>query len=121
MKKLLFLFAFMTLGLTVSAQYVPSIPRQQQSSSNQKVVWGTEFDWLAQRYVTAQDIAYYDRGQIRVLKNAIYARHGRKFKDQNLRAYFNSLSWYRGWRNEIPASELNKYEKANIAFLHRYE
>ena len=67
------------------------------------------------------DISEYDRGQIRVLKNSIYARHGRIFKDPALREYFEQQSWYQGTRKEIPAKEFNKYENANIAFLLKYE
>ena len=56
-----------------------------------------------------------------MLKNSIYARHGRIFKDAALREYFSEQSWYRGTRKEIPESEFNKFEKANIAFLLKYE
>lgn len=107
----------------------PSIPqthhhrkppvRHHQPSPN--VVWGTEYDYLSTRYIRYEDIMNYDRGQIRVLRNSIYARHGRIFKDKNLSAYFNSQPWYRGWRNEIPQRELNKFEKANIDFLQKHE
>ena len=79
------------------------------------------YDWLSTRYVTYSDIQYMDRGQVRVLKNSIYARHGRRFKDANLRAYFNSQSWYYPTRNEVPAREFNKYENYNINFLLKYE
>ena len=131
MKHRIFILAvlatFMLAG-TVSAQ-VPSIPRKTTTAKhttattqrNPNVAWGTQYDWLSTRYATYDDIRNYDSGQIRVLKNSIYARHGRKFKDANLRNYFNSLWWYRGWRNEVPSRELNKYEKANIQFLKRYE
>lgn len=48
--------------------------------------------------------------------NEIYARHGRKFKDADIQAYFDSMSWY---REEIEPEQfddgvLNKYERSNI-------
>ncbi len=113
--------------LEASAQDVPSIPRQttvkktKKVKKNANVVWGTEYDYLSTRYINYDDISGYDRGQIRVLKNSIYARHGRIFKDAALREYFEQQSWYRGTRKEIPAGEFNKYENANIAFLLKYE
>ena len=113
--------------LEASAQDVPSIPRQttvkktKKVKKNANVVWGTDYDYLSTRYINYDDIRDYDRGQIRVLKNSIYARHGRIFKDAALREYFEQQSWYRGTRNEIPAGEFNKYENANIAFLLKYE
>ncbi len=115
--------------LEASAQDIPSIPRKTTTKTvktkkvkkNANVVWGTEYDYLSTRYINYDDISGYDRGQIRVLKNSIYARHGRIFKDAALREYFEQQSWYRGTRNEIPAGEFNKYENANIAFLLKYE
>ncbi len=130
MKKWIFALA-VTFGLagadTASAQGVPSIPRRNQTttttttSSSQDVAWGTQYDWLSTRYATKKDIVNYDKGQIRVLKNSIYARHGRKFKDKQLRAYFTSQSWYKPRSDEVAASHFNKYENANIAFLKKYE
>ena len=104
----------------------PSIPRRygsskRSSSRSSSAVWGTEYDWLGQRYATWNDISYRDRGQIRVLKNSIYARHGYIFRDANLRAYFNSCWWYYGYRSSVPTSAFNKYERANIKFLGRYD
>lgn len=125
--KKMMLIAIMAIGfgLQASAQ-VPSIPRSNTTKTvkvkkNPNVVWGTEYDYLSTRYLSYDDIRDYDRGQIRVLKNSIYARHGRIFKDAALREYFNEQSWYQGTRKEIPTSELNKFEKANIAFLLKYE
>ena len=123
-----FFIALMVFGSvwadTAFAQ-VPSIPRQSQSAKKSAdshyVAWGTEYDWLSTRYATYNDIRHYDKGQIRVLKNSIYARHGRKFKDKELRAYFSSLDWYRPIYDEVPARFFNKYENANIAFLKKYE
>lgn len=108
------------------AQYVPSIPRQQNRTyrpvrQRSNVAWGSQYDWLSTRYANYSDIQYMDRGQVRVMLNSIYARHGRYFKDAALRRYFNAQSWYRPWRNEVPASAFNKYERANISFLSRYD
>ena len=118
-------FSFV-LANTVSAQ-VPSIPRQNQGTSTttyddgHQVAWGTQYDWLSTRYATYDDIRGFDKGQIRVLKNSIYARHGRRFKDKALRQYFSSQEWYVPRYNEVPQRYFNKYENANIAFLHKYE
>lgn len=98
---------------------VPSIPSKGKQSMTGK--GSTPYDWLAQEYATEEKLAGYDKGQLRVLKNSIYARHGRIFKDAALRQYFNSQSWYNGWRDEVPASELNKYEKYNISFIQKHE
>ena len=48
------------------------------------------------RYLTGTDIAGLTSEELRLARNEIYARHGRKFKDEALQAYFNSKSWYAG-------------------------
>lgn len=103
---------------SASAQNVPSIPKKNQRTTSAST---TPYDWLAREYATYEKIAGYDKGQLRVLRNSIYARHGRIFKDAALRDYFNSQPWYNGWRNEVPADELNKFEKYNIQFILKYE
>lgn len=127
-KKFSALLVMLLLGCmaTQMVSATPSIPRKKKSRTTKsysanRTAWGTEYDWLSQRYVTYDDIRYLDGGQIRVLKNSIYARHGYIFKDANLRAYFNSCWWYNGYRSSVPASNFNTYEKANISFLKKYE
>ena len=125
MKKALFIaFAIFSLFFSQESQaqsYVPSIPKKNSTVTKAGPVYGTQYDWLSVRYANYDDIYGMDKGQLRVLRNSIYARHGRKFKDKNLRAYFNTQRWYKPIYDEIPASRLNKYEKANIEFLKKLE
>ena len=111
------------LGYMHSSKVIPDGAAATSSTTTPRaaVATGTIYDWLAQRYVTEADIRNCSRGQLRILRNAIYARHYRKFKDASLRLHFNTFQWYDGYRDEIPASELNKYEKYNIQFIQRYE
>jgi hypothetical protein len=131
--KLSKLFGAAVLGvllmMSVDAVAQPSIPRNGQRTNRQyrstrsggTRVYGTQYDWLSERRATYNDIRYKDRGQVRVMLNAIYARHGRRFKDANLRAYFNSQWWYTPRYNEIPSSWFNSYENYNISFLSKYD
>lgn len=48
------------------------------------------------RQLTASDLAGLTSEQLRIARNEIYARHGRKFNDDELQAYFNSQTWYNG-------------------------
>jgi hypothetical protein len=126
MKRLLYIslavFALLFSQETKAQRYdVPSIPKQSRTVTKSGPVYGTQYDWLSVRYANYDDIYGMDKGQLRVLRNSIYARHGRKFKDKNLRAYFNTQRWYNPIYDEIPASRLNKYEKANIEFLKKLE
>ena len=73
-------------------------------------------------YLTQEDVADTDAETIRYGLNEIYARHGRKFNDQELQAYFNAQSWYIPLYSpeefaQIENSVFNEYEKENIRFL----
>lgn len=113
----------------VSSMAQPSIPRYGRRSNRparsynrgSRTAWGTQYDWLSQRRATYRDVQYKDRGQVRVLLNSIYARHGRYFRDPSLSDYFYSQPWYRPFRNEVPTSSFNSIEKYNINFLSRYD
>jgi len=126
MKKILFI-AFALLGMLYSPNAeaqrydVPSIPKNKPAVATRGPVYGTQYDWLSMRYATYDDVYGMDKGQLRVLRNSIYARHGRIFQDKNLRNYFKSQRWYVPRYKEIPNSRLNKYEKANISFILRLE
>ena len=67
------------------------------------------------------DIAGKTSAELRIMRNSIYARHGRYFKDQTLRDYFNAQSWYKPYRDEVPNEDLNGYEKKNVEFLKSHE
>lgn len=75
------------------------------------------------RYITRAELDGLTKEQCRLARNEIYARHGRKFKDAQLQAYFNSCSWY------VPTVEpgnfsesvFNAYEKANKDLIVAYE
>ena len=75
------------------------------------------------RYLTESDIQNLSIREINYAKNEIYARHGRKFKSQELQTYFNSKSWYRGIiePSDFRQSVLNDYEKKNAELLSKRE
>ena len=56
----------------------------------------------------------------RKLRNEIFARHGRTFKDKWLQGYFNSFSWYKADPN-FKDTSLSPVEKKNVATILAYE
>ncbi len=76
------------------------------------------------RYYTKEELSDLDKDQLRLARNEIYARHGRKFKDPELQEYFDGMEWYNGTiaPNDFDDdAELNKYEKANIDLIKSME
>lgn len=61
-----------------------------------------------------------DKLYVRVLRNEIFARHGKQFNDDTLKAIFNNYSWYKPTPN-YSDKMLNEYEKKNIEFIMIYE
>jgi hypothetical protein len=57
---------------------------------------------------------------LRVLRNEIYARHGRVFKDKELQKYFDSQGWYKA-NPEFTDDQLNEIEAANLAKIKEAE
>ena len=48
------------------------------------------------RYLVKADLVGLSSWELLLARNEIFARHGRKFVDENIQAYFNSQSWYNG-------------------------
>jgi hypothetical protein len=77
-------------------------------------------DELGNRLLTESDLTGLDFWQLKVLRNEVYARHGRPFKTESLQNYFNSTTWYKVNRN-YSDHLLNEFERKNAAFILNYE
>lgn len=76
------------------------------------------------RYLTISDLEKLSSKELRLARNEIYARNGRKFNDKELQNYFNGCSWYRGTIAPDDFDDermLNKYERANAYLILEYE
>lgn len=73
--------------------------------------------------LTEADLQGKTAEQLRIGRNEIYARHGRKFNDEALQNYFNSKSWYSGTveANAFDEGVLNEFEKKNADFISSHE
>ncbi|MEL6924283.1 MAG: YARHG domain-containing protein, partial [Bacteroidota bacterium] len=70
--------------------------------------------------LTRADVENMHKGDLEVMRNAIYARHGYSFKNRKMRYVFNYVDWYMPVSTDIRA-QLTDIEKENIALLKRYE
>lgn len=75
------------------------------------------------RYISESELANLNEETCRIARNEIYARHGRKFKDEELQNYFNQFEWYSPTiePDNFPESLLNQYEKENRDLIMEYE
>jgi YARHG domain len=66
---------------------------------------------------TLRGLTLYD---LRLLRNEVYARHGRRFETPWLRDYFKNWPWY-GPRADFTIAELSQTEKDNIKLIQSVE
>lgn len=70
------------------------------------------------RRLTEADIAQLGPATLRIARNEIYARKGRRFRNAELTRYFSQFAWYRPVADEV---QLNPIERANVELLTRAE
>lgn len=73
--------------------------------------------------LTESDLSGLSANDLMLARNEIYARHGRKFIDTQIQAYFNSKSWYHGTVEaaDFDVSVLSSIERTNISFISAHE
>lgn len=70
--------------------------------------------------LTKADVENMKKGDLEVMRNSIYARHGYSFKNRKMRYVFNYVDWYIPVNVDIRSS-LTELEKKNIDLMKRYE
>lgn len=70
------------------------------------------------RLIEPHELAQMGPATLRVARNEIYARKGRRFRDAWLRDYFSMYAWYRPRFDDVP---LNPTEQRNIATIRQAE
>lgn len=78
------------------------------------------------RYLTEDDLNELSEWELKLARNEIYARHGRRFNDPDLQHYFDQQSWYIGSIapddfDKNYSSEISALEKKNAEFILQYE
>ena len=74
------------------------------------------------RYLNKDELSIYNKEELALIRNEIYARHGYIFNQEPFKSYFNQKEWY------IPNSyfkgsdsELNYFEKENVKLIQKLE
>lgn len=70
--------------------------------------------------LTAADVSNLKKGDLLIIRNAVYARHGYSFKNKALRMFFDAQEWYIPVNSDIKDA-LTEIEKSNIELLMTYE
>ena len=80
----------------------------------------------ATRLYTKAELDKFSAEELKIARNEIYARYGRKFKDEKLQSYFDSKDWYVGVYtpeefDKISNSILSDTEKTNADLIKEVE
>ena len=77
-------------------------------------------DELGTRTLQVYDVRGLRPDDARLLRNEIYARHGRRFRDPRLQKYFASFAWYHP-SDSFRENQLNDTERKNATLISQYE
>ena len=108
--------------------------RNSELERNQNIADASTYDETAEkedyilpdsstRRLNDEEVQELSKDDLRIARNEIYARHGRKFDDIQLQSYFNSKSWYKGTidPDDFKESMLSDIEKDNIQLIKKFE
>lgn len=100
---------------------------QKKETTEERAADGQDDDYMLpgsdSEYITMADLKGFSAKECRIARNEIYARHGRKFKDEELQAYFDGKDWYHGTIEPDSFKEdmLNEYELTNRDLIVEFE
>lgn len=95
----------------------------QNEKDNVKLIQAVEAKWherLSTDTVFERDLDGLFPEVARRLRNEIFARHGRTFKDPNLQSYFASQEWYHA-NPGFDLAMLTPIERVNVRVIQHYE
>jgi hypothetical protein len=95
----------------------------ENEKNNVKLIQAVEarrHEELSTKDMSERDLAGLFPEIARRLRNEIFARHGRVFKDPHLQSYFASQEWYRP-NPRFNETMLTSIEKANVKTIQNYE
>lgn len=72
------------------------------------------------RLLSKEEVENLRKGDITIIRNTIYARHGYSFKNRPLRVFFDAQEWYIPVHTNIK-NDFTEIEKQNIQLLLKYE
>lgn len=75
---------------------------------------------LGTRLLTVRELRGLPPEDARRLRNEVYARHGRRFRDPGLQRYFAGFAWYKA-NDAFRESDLNVTERKNVDLISQYE
>jgi hypothetical protein len=105
----------------LAAAETGALPERLSATGPEEPVAGLDgmtFPDSSNRLLSPSELAGLGPSTLRVARNEIFARKGRRFRDAWLRDYFSQYSWYRPLHDDVP---LNRIEQQNVALISEAE
>jgi hypothetical protein len=92
----------------------------KESESISHVVLPGKYTFASEKELTKELLMPYTKAQLKFIRNEIFARYGYKFKDKELKKYFEQQKWYTPQRDNVD-KYLSERERKNIELLQEEE
>ena len=78
---------------------------------------------LSERKLTETDLEGKTKKELEIMRNSIYARHGYRFRRDDLLRYFSQFSWYTPSSGDMTLaySYMSGIERYNVEFIKKHE
>jgi hypothetical protein len=105
----------------LKSQQVNSIqPNEGEQSTKFYAKGFGQYPEASNRLLTNSDVAHLPNGELTIMRNEIFARHGYIFKTQEMIKHFSKQNWYRPLYEEV-FGDLSDIEKKNVQFIKSFE
>lgn len=104
--------------------------KEVDAAAFEKYFYGVEpdpqynfFDMTSTEYLTPEQLQNLTQTDLYIMRNEIFAKHGRKFVDPLLAGLFSYTTWYNPQYepSEFPSDSLNAIEKQNVSTINEVE
>lgn len=116
-----FVFAVSFMFTACDLEVLKKIKGKEIAEVSEKELLSTEMlERLRNVKLTDSDLSGYSKEDLKILRNAIYAKYGYIFKSEELKNYFGKYDWYKAQYSDV-SKKLSPIEKANVKFIKTME
>jgi hypothetical protein len=108
-----------TIPNTVTEPVVTPEPTNDDSDESTSTVPGI-YPQGSERNLNDADLVNMSAYELLIMRNEIFARHGYIFKTEEMRNYFQQMSWYSPVSTDV-GHLLSPIERSNIKLIQKYE
>ena len=119
---LLFFIFMISLGAPTLAQKVDDRWTDEEvapPAPAPQAAWGGRWPSTSRRLIRPEELWPLSLGELEIMRNEIYARHGWVFNRRDLRNYFESQPWYQPRGDLSSLEESNRWVEAELTPIER--